>query len=127
MGAMALCALAATLGACVARVDRAGHGDATYAMRTLSTTLPDDVRVPAALAAAEAALRARGYTVTARRTNVDAGFVVARPSSPGPVEHVQWHARVASEGTFVSITCEPLGSEPIARALLDAMLQRLGL
>lgn len=112
---------------CQARVTHVAGNTAMYAGRTLTTTLPDDVRVPAVLAAADATMRARGYTVRHRRDTMDNGFVVAVPPERSLGEKVTVHASIARGGTFVQITADPFGNHALSAAILDAVLQRLGL
>lgn len=97
---------------------------ATYDLRTLAADLPAGVRVPAVIAAADAALRGRGYAVTQRTASMDRGCVIARRHGSGLLEEVVVEARLTGPGTLVKIKCCPIGDEAVSRAILDAMLIR---
>ena len=100
---------------------------ASYRTRTLHAVLPASVRVQAVVAAADSALRDRGYAVTESRSGEDAGTVEARPANPRFLESVAVHARVVNEGTRVLVRFQPSGDESRSRAILDGILVRLGL
>ena len=125
----------AMLVGCQSEPNRQRHGPvwATYSGPTLSAELGVDVRVPAVLAAAEAALVQRGYSVVSRRGTEDSGRIEALPPGagrsgrPGVWEKVWVSARVTSRGTQVKVKFEPWGDEAISRAILDDLLYRLGI
>lgn len=126
-----LSAVLVTAAAVGCRSRPAVHGSdqslvATYRARTLHAVLPATVRVQAVVAAADIALRDRGYAVTGSRSGEDAGTVEGRPADPRFMESVAVHARVVPEGTRVLVRFEPLGDESRSRAILDGILTRLG-
>jgi hypothetical protein len=100
---------------------------ATYRVRRLGAELPGTVRVPAALAAAKAALLRRGYAIKSATATEDAGEVTAVPADAGLLESLSIDIRRSSRGTRVQIIAEPIGDQTKSRAVLDAMLTELGL
>lgn len=100
---------------------------AAYGVRKLRTELPMTVRVPAVIAAADAALRDRGYAVRSSRTTEDSGRVEGLPRGAGPLKSVVVMARVVPDGTRVEVLLKPWGDEEQSRAILDDILVRLGL
>jgi hypothetical protein len=100
---------------------------AVYRFRTLSATLPGEIRVPAIVAASEAALRQRGYTVTHSSMSEDSARIDAEAHDAGLLESVCVKARVRpGEETSLDIRFEPLGDQTKSRALLDTILAQLG-
>ncbi len=102
---------------------------ATYSMPKLKTELPPEVSVEAVTAAAESVLLARGYTITTTRHDAEKGRVVGRsPADTGwtGADQTAIRAYVTGAGTGVTIEVEPWGDEMASRALLDALLARLG-
>ncbi len=99
---------------------------ATYQFRTLSADFPDSVSVRAAAAAGESAMRARGYVITRSETTSDRSRIEAKANGDGLFDKVVFEAGVAGAGTRISLTIEPFGDEATSRALLDAVLARLG-
>lgn len=104
---------------------------ATYRLGTLTSEAPDEVRVPAVIAAADAALRARGYGITSKQVTEDRGWIRARP--PGAtepevidLEDVTVWSRVSRNGTKIGVDVKPIRAEAQARAVLDDVLRRLG-
>ena len=116
------------LAGCRAEPKWQGRGDvlAVYQYTTLTAEFPDQIAVPAVMASAESALRARGYSVTHSETTRDRGNVIAKGPSPDLLEKVVVNARLSRLGTRVEIRMDPVGGEPRARAILDDMLMRLG-
>ena len=96
---------------------------ALYEWRTLTTDVA--ARVPSVVSGAEAALRARGYTITRLETSEDRGVVAGEPGGGG--DRVVVRAWVIAEATRVGVTVEPWGGEDTARAVLDDVLRRVGL
>lgn len=102
---------------------------ASYSGSTLKTELPPEVSVEAVQAAAESVLLARGYTITTTRHDAEKGRVVGR--SPADDEwfgsdETVIRAYVTGAGTGITVNVEPWGDEMASRALLDALLARLG-
>lgn len=122
----------ATLGflsGCKASLGDAGQSriEAAYRLGTLRATLPDSVRVPAVTAAAQAALIGRGYSIFNIDETAERARVTARAPGAGEFESTLVTARIVPAGTEVAIDFNPLGDEAASRALLDAILRRLGL
>lgn len=126
---MAAVVVTGGLAGCKATTEDHGRQNisAAYSAPTLSSDLPSTVRVQAAIAAAESALRDRGYTIGERRTTEDTGFVTAKAPNPGWLEKTTVRARVAGSTTRVTIDVEPWGDQALSRAILDDILKRLGL
>jgi hypothetical protein len=104
---------------------------AAYRLGSLRAEVSDLVRVPAVIAAADAALRSRGYGITSQQVTADRGWIRARP--PGATEpavidlqDVTVWARVSTNGTLVGVDVKPMRAEAQARAVLDDVLRRLG-
>jgi hypothetical protein len=99
---------------------------ASYQFRSLSADLPQGISVRAAAAAAESALRSRGYIVTRSDTTSDRSRIEAKAHGDGAFDKVVFEAGDGATGTKASFTAEPFGNESASRALMDAMLSRLG-
>ncbi len=100
---------------------------ATQSLGELEAVIPEPVPVRSVIAAAEATLRDRGYTIWSARTTDERGRIEARPPSrdmgrPWIVE--AWAA--SREQTAISVSGGPWDDDQAARVLMDAILQRLG-
>lgn len=128
LACLACAVLAAGPGACSPQLSSHGreHITAAYSLGTLTCDLPDDVRVPAIMAAAEGALRGRGYSISSKASTDDRGRLYARAPRDSQIEGVSIEARVTSTGHQVSIHVDPLGDDSRSRVLLDDVLTRLG-
>ena len=117
-----------TAGCAAHRVrQRADEGvTASYAFRTLYTELEPTVSVPTATAAAEQALRARGYAIARTATSEDRGVVVAKHSGAREFEKTVVESRVTRTGTSIAVRIEPFGDEAASYAIMDALLSRIG-
>lgn len=127
MAVAAMCAGA--LGACQPSV--ASHGksrdvQASYQFRTLEARLGPEVPVLTVRAAGEQALRSRGYVVTGVSGGADHSRVEAKAAGQGDLDKVAIECWSGAKFTGVSVTIEPFGNEAESRALLDAVLNRLG-
>lgn len=114
---------------CKARVEQAGRDrqvEASYRFRTLAADLPPEVSVHAAAAAAQSALRGRGYIITRSEINSDSARIEARAHGDGTLEKTVIEASPRAGSMRIRVTSEPLGDETASRAILDAMLARLG-
>ncbi len=114
---------------CKARIGGAGKErevQASYQYRSLSADLSDGVSVRAAAAAAESALRSRGYVITGSDVTSDRARIEARAHGDGWLDKVVFSASSAGAGTRARFTSEPFGDEAASRALMDSMLARLG-
>lgn len=101
---------------------------AGYNIGTLEADLPEQTRPQAVIAAGEAALRHRGYSVTSNTSTADRGSVEAKPPHGGFFDGTTevW-ARLGSYGTRVGVKVGLAGNETESRAILDEILARLGL
>lgn len=99
---------------------------AKYQFRRLTADLPQTVRVPGAIAAAMEALIARGYAVQPDTTH-GSGRVVASAPAAGMLDKVTVMATEVPGAVRVEIVVDPLGDQMESRAILDAMLVRLGM
>lgn len=114
---------------CQTRIEGAGRErevQAAYQFRSLSADLPAGISVRAAAAAGESALRSRGYIVTRSDTTSDRSRIEAKAHGDGFLDKVVFEAGIAGAATRVSFTAEPFGDEAVSRALMDALLARLG-
>lgn len=113
------------------RVDYDWHGQeellAVYQLGTLYATLPPDVSVHSAVAAAQMVLERRGYTITALESTDDQGHVVARPADGRTISKVRVTVRLVDGGTAVSIRTYPGGNEHASRDIFERVLTRLAL
>jgi hypothetical protein len=99
---------------------------ASYQFRTLKSRLGPEVQVLTVRAAAEQALRARGYVITNVTGAGDRSRVEAQAAGQGTLDKLVVETWAGDRFTGVSVTIEPLGDEAESRAVLDAMLNRLG-
>jgi hypothetical protein len=115
-------------GGCRASVREQGETGitASYWGRTLTAELPDRVRPPAVVSAASTALEARGYSVAESSATAESGRVWAVPPDAGYFDGALVTADLSKRGTRVKVRMEPLGDEAKSRAVLDAVLVRLG-
>jgi len=114
---------------CKARIEGAGKErgvQASYQYGSLSADLSDGVSVRAAAAAAESALRSRGYIITGSEVTSDRARIEAKAHGDGWLDKVVFNASGAGAGTRASFKAEPFGNEAASRALMDSMLARLG-
>ena len=95
--------------------------------RSLTTDLPKEVRVPSVAAAAELALRRRGYGVTRSQATEDFMKIEGEGPRSGLCEKIVIRARQVPNKTRVEIIAEPLGDQVISRSLMDEMLVAMGL
>ena len=131
LGSAGLAGLGAALlvcGGCRASVQRQGESQvlASYLGRTLTAELPERVRPPAVVGAAQDALAARGYSIADSEATGESGRVWAVPPDAGWLEGALVTADLSKRGTRVKVRLEPLGDEAKSRAVLDAVLVRLG-
>jgi hypothetical protein len=126
--ALLLIALLAMSGCRAPSLDQHGSSRVTaaYQGRTLSAELPDRIRPPAVIAAAEQSLTARGYTIVDREATADAARVLARPPAGHDLKNVVIRSELSRSGTMVWVRQQPFGDEAISRAILDSVLRRLG-
>lgn len=113
---------------CTPKPVPAGRGDimTTYSFGTLSAGLPPDLPVLTAAAAAESALRARGYVVVRRTSTADLARLEGRRSGENSWDKAVITVRRSADGIAMDVKSEPWGNEPESRALLDAALARIG-
>lgn len=109
---------------------------ASYTGSTLKARLEPVYAVLTVRAAAEQALRSRGYTITESSASADRARVVGRAAGSGRglvtilgtvgVEQVVVEVVVASNATELRVRFEPWGDEARSRTVMDAVLTRLG-
>ncbi|MFN7021549.1 MAG: hypothetical protein ACK4WH_09515 [Phycisphaerales bacterium] len=109
---------------------------AKYSGSTLKARLEPVYSVLTVRAAAEQALRSRGYTITESSASSDRARVVGRAAGSGPglvtivgtvgVEQVVVEAAAISNATELRVRFEPWGDEAQSRTVMDAVLTRLG-
>lgn len=99
---------------------------ASFNVRALRTELPYEYAVPTVAAAGEAALRARGYTISGKSVNKDAARLCANAPDDGWLEQTVFESYVTPNGTGISIRVEPMGNESTSRSIMDDVLARLG-
>ena len=126
--------LAAVLTGCASDMPqgRTGLNARHDGMHTLQTALPPTIQVSSALAAAEHALRRRGYVITKDVVTEGAGRVVAEEHERGWLNRltrrtVVVRADVHESGTRVRIMITPTGEEWESREVLEEMLRLLAL
>lgn len=100
---------------------------ARFTLGTLRAELPGSVDVLTASAAAESALRSRGYSVVRTSITDDHAVIAGEPPRAGFLESVSVQISVTNHATAVSVRYEPLGDEPASRAIFDTMLAGLGM
>lgn len=83
--------------------------------------------MPAVVSATNQALRDRGYAVRTSRATEDSGAVEGEPRDAGLLEAVVVDVELSADGTRVTVRVKPFGDEARSRAILDAILNRLGL
>jgi len=114
---------------CAGQAGTHGRDDsitAIYAATTLTADMPDRLRVPAVIAAAETTLRKDGFSIETSTSTEEKGRVVAVPPEAGLLERVVVKAEVGRMGTRVQVRIDPLGDEPRSRKILDGILGRVG-
>ena len=116
-------------GGCQASYSQAGatRTVAAYEFGSLKADLPQTCRVPAVVAAGEAALRHRGYAITASSATDESGTVEAKSPAARNLGNAEVWAEVIPDGTRVGVKVGLLGDEDASRAILDDVLRRLGL
>lgn len=106
---------------------------AAFTFGELHADLPASVSVPAARAAAESSLRARGYVIKDAASTSDGMRVVGvsrvggrRAETTITAGLTNFVKGVTEGGTHVMIDTGSSGDEGVSRALLDDMLVRIG-
>jgi hypothetical protein len=120
---------AAGLAGCKAQAVSQGserHVTASYRFRTLTADLPPDIRVPAATAAAQAALRSRSYAVKESTVTADAGRIEATPVDAGLLDKIIVSVKETGSNARIHVRVEPMGDQAKSRAILDSILTQLG-
>jgi hypothetical protein len=99
---------------------------AAYQFGTLDSKLGPEIQVLTVRAAAEQALRSRGYVVEKVSGGGDRTRIQARAAGQGGWDKVVVESWIGDRFTGVSVKVEPWGDEAESRAILDAVLNRLG-
>ncbi len=129
---LALCTLAFPLFAasCARPIQehrgRAGDVIAEQHGSRLEAILPSAVDVPAARAAAEQTLRARGYVITETYGTLDRARVDASGTGDNRTSTTTFEAWRGSNGTRVRFDPGVFGDASASRSLLDELIARLG-
>lgn len=104
-----------------------------YSVRTLDSRVAGSVTVSAVMAAGDAVLRDRGYSVTGSTHTASSGRLSAAPPNAGFLERVVIEARGepasaggGASGVAIRVTVEPFGDQAVSRSILDEILRRLG-
>ena len=127
-----LCTLTASLlflSACQSSYRAQGNDGTvgTYSYGRASVRIAEPLRIQTIIAAANTALRARGYTIESTESTADAGRIVARQPDFKSFEKLVISAALVPGAVEISITQQPFGNEERSRALIDAILKRLGM
>lgn len=101
--------------------------NATYAGRVLRADLPSGTRVPSVAAAAENAMRDRGYTIVRSETTEDNALIVGRPPRYSTGMEMVVTIATRGEGAEITLRYGTFGERSTSAAMLDAILARLGL
>ncbi len=128
-GVVGVGSVVGVVGGCQPSVGAQGRGRdimATYSVRTLSVQLEAALQVLTVQAAAESAVRSRGYIVTSATGTADTMRVEAKDSGSGDWDRLVVEGCVKQNSTEISVRCEPWGDEGVSRAVMDAVLIRLG-
>ncbi len=99
----------------------------TYSFGRASVRIAEPLRIQTVIAAANATLRSRGYTIESTESTADEGKIIARQPEFKSFEKLVVAAALVPGAVEISITQQPFGDEERSRALMDAILQRLGL
>lgn len=99
---------------------------AGYAFGSLTCDLGVEVTTDQVAAAAEEALRVRGYTVTSRRVSSDRARVVGKAAGEWSARQTVVESSLTAQGNRVRVKAEPFGDESASRAILDEMLAMMG-
>ncbi len=99
----------------------------TYSYGRASVRIADPIRIHTIIAAANASLRSRGYTIESTESTADGGTIIGRQPDFKSFEKLIVSAQLAPGAVEISITRQPFGDEERSRALMDSILQRLGL
>jgi len=100
--------------------------ESRYSGRTLTTRLPESVRVPAAMAALDDVLRDRGYTIIETSVTEDKGRVVARAPRYNSYPRIVIEANQTATSCVVEMRNEPFGDREQVERLMGALLGKLG-
>lgn len=106
---------------------RGGQVEGTYYGGTLWADVPASVRVRGIVAAADQGLRDRGYAVKRVAATDEAGKVTAEPPRAGLLESVEVSVRRTADATRIGVVVKPMGDQDRSRAIMDAVLARLGM
>jgi len=79
------------------------------------------------VSAADATLRRRGYSIKSGATTEDRGEVCGEPAASSDAASVRVNAFVVPGATRIGVKVGWLGDETLSRAIVDEVLQRLGL
>lgn len=100
---------------------------AIYAGGTLWTDLPPTHTQDQLIAAAEAALRSRGYVIASRRgVHEEPARIMGHMGGTHPIQESAIFVQAGTSMTRIQVRVEPWGNDAESRLLLRAMLAILG-
>lgn len=98
---------------------------AKYGGRSLFAEVPDSVRVPAVIAAADEVVRGRGYSVLRKEATEEVGVLASVPPAKDTIQRVMVHAEKGDHGTSIRVAYEPFPDRELCESIFDAILAKL--
>ncbi len=98
---------------------------AKYSGRALFAEVPETVRVPAVIAAADEVARARGYTVLKKETTEENGIITVVPPARDSITQLVIHADRVDVGTAIRISYQPFPDRQLCESFFDAILAKV--
>lgn len=98
---------------------------AKYNGRALFAEVPETVRVPAVIAAADEVARSRGYTVLKKESTEEAGYISVVPPARDAITRLVIHADRVDVGTSIRVSYEPFPDRQLCESFFDAILAKV--
>lgn len=98
---------------------------AKYSGRALFAEVPETVRVPAVIAAADEVARARGYTVLKKESTEENGILTVVPPARDSITQLVIHADRVDVGTAIRISYQPFPDRQLCESFFDAILAKV--
>jgi hypothetical protein len=98
---------------------------AKYGGRSLFVEVPETVRVPAVIAAADEVVRSRGYSVLRKESTEEKGMIASVPPAKDTIQRVIVRAEAGDHGTAIRVSYEPFPDRRLCESILDAILAKL--
>jgi hypothetical protein len=98
---------------------------AKYSGRALFAEVPETVRVPAVIAAADEVARARGYTVLKKETTEEKGIITVVPPARDSITQLVIHAERVDVGTSIRVSFQPFPDRQLCESFFDAILAKV--